>query len=123
MKDFFPDEEIHLIGRQIDTIRDDRLRTGLIQIEVEDLRADNLNARGVETDVLRDPATAAPGPDDHVPFDGPMAARAGALRPLTRAQELSLGDRACLATALELAVTADRTWGALELAVPIELVR
>ena len=61
-----------------------------------------------------------------VPFDGPMAARAGALRPLTRAQGLSLGDRACLATALELdlpVVTADRTWGAIELAVPIELVR
>ena len=61
-----------------------------------------------------------------VPFDGPMAARAAALRPLTRAQGLSLADRACLATALELdlrVITADRTWAAVELAIPIELVR
>jgi len=63
---------------------------------------------------------------DVVAFDAAMAVRAGALRPTTRSLGLSLGDRACLATAqkLELPVlTADRTWRELELEVPIHVVR
>ncbi len=52
----------------------------------------------------------------HLPFDAALALEAARIRPLTRAQGLSLGDRACLATARQenLAVlTADRPWLAL----------
>ena len=48
------------------------------------------------------------------------------LRPATRAQGLSLGDRACLATGLRLGlpvVTADRSWAALSVGVAVHLIR
>ncbi len=48
------------------------------------------------------------------------------LRPLTRAQGLSLGDRACLALAIRLGlpvITADRTWAALNLDCDVRLIR
>ena len=63
---------------------------------------------------------------DVVPFDQALALRAGLLRSVTRSCGLSLGDRACLATAesLGLAVlTADRAWAKLDLDIPIELLR
>ena len=50
---------------------------------------------------------------DVVPFDGDQALQAGALRPLTRAAGLSLGDRACLALSRLRglpAMTADVAW-------------
>ena len=61
-----------------------------------------------------------------VALDAAMAIRAGALRPLTRSLGLSLGDRACLATAQQLGlpvITADRTWQKVEAGVPIHAVR
>ena len=48
------------------------------------------------------------------------------LRPMTRRRGLSLGDRACLALGLRLklpVITADRTWLALRLAVPVKAIR
>jgi PIN domain nuclease of toxin-antitoxin system len=48
------------------------------------------------------------------------------LRPLTRAQGLSLGDRACLATGLRLGrpvMTADRGWEGVDIGVPVRLIR
>jgi PIN domain nuclease of toxin-antitoxin system len=63
---------------------------------------------------------------DPIPFDAALAGRAAALEPLGRSIGLSLGDRACLATAAAagLAVlTADRAWAALDLALDIRLVR
>ena len=61
-----------------------------------------------------------------VDFDAPQAKVAGGLRRLTRAQGLSLGDRACLALAQALglpAMTADRAWAGLEIGIGICVVR
>ncbi len=61
-----------------------------------------------------------------IPFDTELAYRAGMLRPLTRQAGLSLGDRACLALALQRqlpAVTADTSWQRLSLGVTVQLIR
>jgi PIN domain nuclease of toxin-antitoxin system len=53
-----------------------------------------------------------------VDFDERLAFAAGLLRPLTRSEGLSLGDRACLAVAAAThrpALTADRSWAELGL--------
>jgi PIN domain nuclease of toxin-antitoxin system len=61
------------------------------------------------------------------PFDLDQAEITGDLRGKTRAQGLSLGDRACLALAKRIdgrAVTADRAWAAIEdIGVEIVLLR
>lgn len=59
-------------------------------------------------------------------FDEPAATQVGRLRPLTRHLCLSLGDRACLATALladAIAVTADRCWTDGDFGVVVECIR
>jgi ribonuclease VapC len=51
---------------------------------------------------------------------------AARLRPLTKPYGLSLGDRFCLALAIErecAVLTADRSWAMLEIGVPIQLIR
>lgn len=61
-----------------------------------------------------------------VPFDAGMAHRVAALRPLTRAVGLSLGDRACLALGMATkatVLTADRAWKSLGLDVSIRVIR
>ena len=61
-----------------------------------------------------------------IPFDEDQAYRAGLLRPLTRDQGLSLGDRACLALAqIEglPALTADRNWSRVSIDVDIRQIR
>ena len=61
-----------------------------------------------------------------LPFDRDLAELAGHLRPLTRHLGLSLGDRACLATAQSLGctvLTADRAWAELDLGIAIEIIR
>lgn len=60
-----------------------------------------------------------------IDFNRPMAESAARLRPATAKQGLSLGDRACLATALAFgftAVTADRHWQSMD-QIPITLIR
>lgn len=61
-----------------------------------------------------------------VPLTREQAELAGILRQPTRHLGLSLGDRACLALAKTLggiAITADRSWQALDLGIAIECIR
>lgn len=61
-----------------------------------------------------------------VAFGPPQAIATGQLRNATRSGGLSLGDRACLSLALDVggtAVTADRAWERLDLAVNLLLIR
>jgi ribonuclease VapC len=61
-----------------------------------------------------------------VALDEALAYRVAELRRLTKKQGLSLGDRACLATAERLsarAVTADRMWTKLRLDIEVLLIR
>jgi PIN domain nuclease of toxin-antitoxin system len=60
------------------------------------------------------------------PFDERQARIAGNLRPLTKRKGLSLGDRACLALAIQqgaTVLTADRAWAEINVGVKIEVVR
>lgn len=64
--------------------------------------------------------------DQVVPFTTEQAKRTGSLVAATRSLGLSLGDRACLALALECSApvyTADRSWKNLKLAIPIHVIR
>lgn len=61
-----------------------------------------------------------------VAFDEVQAYICGLLRPVTKEQGLSLGDRACLALGLirELpVVTADRNWARVSLGLDLQLIR
>jgi PIN domain nuclease of toxin-antitoxin system len=61
-----------------------------------------------------------------VPFDEELARQTGALRPVTKALGLSLGDRACLALARRERLpilTADRIWAKLDLGISIKVIR
>ncbi len=61
-----------------------------------------------------------------VPFNSQHAITAAELRQVTRAAGLSLGDRACLALAMQLgglALTADRMWATINLPVQVQLIR
>jgi PIN domain nuclease of toxin-antitoxin system len=74
-----------------------------------------LDQVGYQIDRLRIPA---------IPFDAAQARIVASLRPATRAAGLSLGDRACLALALQTslpALTAERDWG--QCGLNIEIVR
>lgn len=83
-----------------------------------------LQERGVPEGVIID--SLAELDLDVIPFDQPQAIRAGLLRQATRPDGLSLGDRACLAsaaTAGATAITTDRAWGDLDLGIAIEVAR
>jgi len=60
------------------------------------------------------------------PMTQQQARACGELRAKTRHAGLSLGDRACLALAIELGAevyTADRAWKQINIGVPIHLIR
>lgn len=59
-------------------------------------------------------------------FDEDFAWTSAGLRPVTRVQGLSTGDRACLALALNVglpALTADRAWAQVSVGVEVHLIR
>jgi PIN domain nuclease of toxin-antitoxin system len=61
-----------------------------------------------------------------VDFDGEQAVLSADLRPGTRKAGLSLGDRACLALAIQMgavAYTADRAWTEIDLPVEVRAIR
>lgn len=61
-----------------------------------------------------------------IDFDDRQAMMTGGLRKMTRKFGLSLGDRACLALAIQknaVVLTADRAWIELDIGVKIELIR
>ena len=62
-----------------------------------------------------------------VPFCGDISIKTGKISKLTQGYGLSLGDRACLATAIQLGLpvyTADKIWAELDLPnVKIKLIR
>ena len=61
-----------------------------------------------------------------LPFDEEQAIEAGSLIAQTRSLGLSLGDRACLALAIErkaTAYTTDKVWKNLSLGIQIEVIR
>ncbi|MGE0809898.1 MAG: type II toxin-antitoxin system VapC family toxin [Immundisolibacter sp.] len=63
---------------------------------------------------------------EFVPFTVAQAEIAALLWPRTRASGLSLGDRACLALAMERQaplLTADRAWSGLDIGVAVEQIR
>ena len=65
-------------------------------------------------------------PIEIVPFTAEHAYRTGLLRVTTKAQGLSLGDRACLATAEDLklpVLTSDQSWSLLKLTIPVQVIR
>jgi PIN domain nuclease of toxin-antitoxin system len=61
-----------------------------------------------------------------IPFEAAQAYEAASLEPFAKSHDLSLGDRACLATGITLnrsVITADTKWGTLSLPIEIILIR
>lgn len=80
--------------------------------------------QGIETDGLREDLEALGL--QILPFSIEQAESAAQLWVQTKPLGLSLGDRACLALALEMestAVTADKVWQRLSLSIPIQAIR
>ncbi len=83
-----------------------------------------LQERGVKKDVIE--AIMADFNLEVIAFDKALAIATGELRNATRSKGLSLGDRACLALASSLGVTAvttDQAWKDLDGSVRVMLVR
>jgi PIN domain nuclease of toxin-antitoxin system len=103
-----------------DALLDDAVASAVNVAEV----VSRLSERGMPADDVT--ATIGALPLQVMPFDAAQAYATGRLRPLTKALGLSLGDRACLALAMQLgcpALTADRSWTRLPLDVAVKLIR
>jgi ribonuclease VapC len=65
-------------------------------------------------------------PCETITFDRNQASLAAKLRPITKRLGLSLGDRACLALAIQqkaTVLTADKAWADLQLGLEIKIIR
>lgn len=95
--------------------------------------ASSVNLAEVQSKLVRDGANpthawevATSGVGEVVPFTVEQARTAGDLIATTAPFGLSLGDRACIALALDLksaVYTTDKTWRSLKLDVPIHVLR
>lgn len=106
-----------------------------VRAVLADASISTVNLAEVVTHYARNGASEAeirevldPLPFDRIDFDADLALACGLMLPATRAAGLSLGDRACLALARRLAVsaiTADRSWSTVNEAVgvTVELLR
>jgi len=86
--------------------------------------AARLADRGVPAEIVREALAAIDM--EVVEFRFVHALLSGELRPLTRGSGLSLGDRACLATAKiagAAILTTDRAWASLDLGLDIRVIR
>jgi ribonuclease VapC len=86
--------------------------------------ASKLAERGAPEDRIRQTIQALGV--EIIPCDETIAYQIGDLRKPTKTLGLSLGDRACLATALQhsvRAITADRSWKSLKVGVRIKVIR
>ncbi len=86
--------------------------------------ASKLAERGAPEDRIRQTIQALGV--EVIPCDETISYQIGDLRRSTKALGLSLGDRACLATALQQnvrAITADRNWKTVKVGVRIQVIR
>ena len=114
----------YLVGesgsREVEKLLDEAAVSAVNIAEV----ASKLAERGAPADRIRQTIEALGV--EIIPCDEAIAYQIGDLRRATKALGLSLGDRACLATALQLnvrAVTADRGWKTLKVGARIQVIR
>lgn len=107
-------------GDVVDSVFDDAAISAINLAEVVSKLVDNgLTIEDIEA-VIRDL------PCEVIDFDEAAAISTGLLRSVTRANGLSLADRACLVLACREgvpALTADRAWARLDLGVEIRMLR
>jgi PIN domain nuclease of toxin-antitoxin system len=105
----------------------------VVRVNLSDAAISSVNIAEIASWIVRGGETieaAQTGLDnldlDTIDFDEDLAMRTGALMAKTKRLGLSLGDRACLATAAREGVpvlTADRAWRDLDVGVEIQLIR
>ncbi len=107
-------------GKEVEKLLDEAAVSAINIAEV----ASRLAERGARLDRIQETIQALGV--EVIPCDEMMAYQIGHLRTATRDQGLSLGDRACLAAALQYgvrAVTADRHWKILKVGVRVHVIR
>jgi ribonuclease VapC len=107
-------------SREVEKLLDEAAVSAVNIAEV----ASKLAERGAPSDRIRQTIQALGV--EVIPCDEAIAYRIGDLRSSTKALGLSLGDRACLATALQhnvRAITADRHWKTVKVGARIHVIR
>ena len=107
-------------SREVEKLLDEAAVSAVNIAEV----ASKLAERGAPADKIR--LTIQALGVDVIPCDEAIAYRIGDLRNSTKTLGLSLGDRACLATALQYnvrAITADRHWKTVKVGARIHVIR
>ena len=107
-------------SREVEKLLDEAAVSAVNIAEV----ASKLAQRGAPADRIRQTIQALGV--EVIACDEAIAYRIGDLRSATKALGLSLGDRACLATALQhnvRAITADRRWKTVKVGARIQVIR
>ena len=107
-------------AREVEKLLDEAAVSAVNIAEV----ASKLAERGAPADRIRQTIQALGV--EVIPCDETIAYRIGELRSATKTLGLSLGDRACLATALQhnvRAITADRHWKTVKVGARIQVIR